>query len=110
MPVGLLPTPKVIQVDTRGAVILHEESPEVSHYRSTHPPYSSSLTTALLRTPRQTRDSRGIYFPNHIEPVSHIAVDVSILHCFLSASPAGCKRLRNNRTIVRLSANGVMPN
>ena len=24
----------------------------------------------------QTRDSRGIYFPNYIEPVSHIAVDV----------------------------------
>ncbi|KAF5392454.1 hypothetical protein D9757_002286 [Collybiopsis confluens] len=46
-----LPTARVIQVDTRGAVILEEESPE-------------------------TRDSRGIYFPNHIEPVSHIAVDV----------------------------------
>ncbi|KAF9647461.1 fumble [Thelephora ganbajun] len=46
-----LPTPKVIQVDTRGAVILGEESPE-------------------------TRDSRGIYLPNYIEPVSHIAVDV----------------------------------
>jgi hypothetical protein len=25
-----LPTPKAIKVDTRGAVILHEESPEVS--------------------------------------------------------------------------------
>lgn len=24
----------------------------------------------------KTRDSRGIYFPNYIEPVSHIAVDV----------------------------------
>ncbi|KAF9010307.1 pantothenate kinase [Hymenopellis radicata] len=46
-----LPSPKVIHVDTRGAVILSEESPE-------------------------TRDSRGIYLPNHIEPVSHIAVDV----------------------------------
>ncbi|KAG5645354.1 hypothetical protein DXG03_006416 [Asterophora parasitica] len=46
-----LPSAKVIHVDTRGAVILSEESPE-------------------------TRDSRGIYFPNHIEPVSHIAVDV----------------------------------
>ncbi|KAH8119995.1 pantothenate kinase [Phellopilus nigrolimitatus] len=46
-----LPTARVIQVDTRGAVILSEESPE-------------------------TRDSRGIYLPNHIEPVSHIAVDV----------------------------------
>ncbi|TEB06243.1 hypothetical protein FA13DRAFT_1193805 [Coprinellus micaceus] len=46
-----LPSAKVIHVDTRGAVILSEESPE-------------------------TRDSRGIYLPNHIEPVSHIAVDV----------------------------------
>ncbi|KAG8820616.1 hypothetical protein FRC19_008720 [Serendipita sp. 401] len=46
-----LPPPRVIQVDTRGAVILNEESPE-------------------------TRDSTGIYFPNHIEPVSHIALDV----------------------------------
>jgi len=24
----------------------------------------------------ETRDSRGIYLPNYIEPVSHIAVDV----------------------------------
>ncbi|KAJ7110307.1 pantothenate kinase [Mycena crocata] len=47
----MLPSPKVIHVDTRGAVILSEESPE-------------------------TRDSRGIYLPNYIEPVSHIAVDV----------------------------------
>ncbi|TDL28144.1 fumble [Rickenella mellea] len=46
-----LPTAKVIHVDTRGAVILEEESPE-------------------------TRDSRGIYLPNYIEPVSHIAVDI----------------------------------
>jgi len=46
-----LPSPKVIHVDTRGAIILSEESPE-------------------------TRDSRGIYLPNYIEPVSHIAVDV----------------------------------
>lgn len=46
-----LPSAKVIHVDTRGAVILSEESPE-------------------------TRDSRGIYLPNYIEPVSHIAVDV----------------------------------
>ncbi|KAJ8474745.1 hypothetical protein ONZ45_g15844 [Pleurotus djamor] len=46
-----LPTARVIHVDTRGAVILSEESPE-------------------------TRDSRGIYLPNYIEPVSHIAVDV----------------------------------
>ncbi|KAJ7781121.1 pantothenate kinase [Mycena metata] len=47
----MLPFAKVIHVDTRGAVILSEESPE-------------------------TRDSRGIYLPNYIEPVSHIAVDV----------------------------------
>ncbi|KAJ7492159.1 pantothenate kinase [Mycena latifolia] len=47
----MLPSARVIHVDTRGAVILSEESPE-------------------------TRDSRGIYLPNHIEPVSHIAVDV----------------------------------
>ncbi|TFK77540.1 fumble [Pluteus cervinus] len=46
-----LPSAKVIHVDTRGAVILSEESPD-------------------------TRDSRGIYLPNYIEPVSHIAVDV----------------------------------
>ncbi|KAF9486509.1 fumble [Pholiota conissans] len=46
-----LPSAKVIHVDTRGAVILEEESPE-------------------------TRDSRGIYLPNYIEPISHIAVDV----------------------------------
>ncbi|KAJ7508609.1 pantothenate kinase [Mycena galericulata] len=51
----MLPSAKVIHVDTRGAVILSEESPEA-------------------REP--TRDSRGIYLPNHIEPVSHIAVDV----------------------------------
>ncbi|KAI0320379.1 pantothenate kinase [Amylostereum chailletii] len=51
MSMSSLPTPKVIHVDTRGAVILDEESPE-------------------------TRDSRGIYLPNYIEPVSHIAVDV----------------------------------
>ncbi|KAF8963857.1 pantothenate kinase [Flammula alnicola] len=46
-----LPSARIIHVDTRGAVILSEESPE-------------------------TRDSRGIYLPNYIEPVSHIAVDI----------------------------------
>ncbi|KAF8899209.1 type II pantothenate kinase [Infundibulicybe gibba] len=51
MPAPSIPSAKVIHVDTRGAVILSEESPE-------------------------TRDSRGIYLPNYIEPVSHIAVDV----------------------------------
>ncbi|CAE6426045.1 unnamed protein product [Rhizoctonia solani] len=47
----LIPSARVIQVDTRGAVILGEDTPA-------------------------TRDSRGIYLPNHIEPVSHIAVDI----------------------------------
>ncbi|KAI6154022.1 fumble [Pisolithus tinctorius] len=51
MPAPSLPSPRIIHVNTRGAVILAEESPE-------------------------TRDSRGIYLPNHIEPVSHIAVDI----------------------------------
>ncbi|GBE77534.1 fumble [Sparassis latifolia] len=51
MSVPSLPTATTIQVDTRGAVILEEESPD-------------------------TRDSRGIYLPNYIEPVSHIAVDI----------------------------------
>ncbi|KAF8841899.1 fumble [Paxillus ammoniavirescens] len=51
MPAPPLPSPRIIHVNTRGAVILAEESPE-------------------------TRDSRGIYLPNYIEPVSHIAVDI----------------------------------
>lgn len=33
---------------------------------------------ALLWLGFQTRDSRGIYLPNHIELFSHIAVDVRI--------------------------------
>ncbi|KAG8928601.1 hypothetical protein FRC00_001698 [Tulasnella sp. 408] len=48
---SVIPTPHAIKVDTRGAVILNEDSP-------------------------QTRDSRNIYLPNHVEPVSHIAVDI----------------------------------
>ncbi|CAL1694382.1 unnamed protein product [Somion occarium] len=51
MSIPSLPSAKAIQVDTRGALILEEESPE-------------------------TRDSRGIYLPNYVEPVSHIAVDI----------------------------------
>ncbi|KAF7972175.1 hypothetical protein HWV62_18750 [Athelia sp. TMB] len=47
----MLPSAQNIHVNTKGAVILSEESPE-------------------------TRDSRGIYLPNYIEPVSLIAVDV----------------------------------
>lgn len=47
----MLPVAKNIQVNTKGAVILSEESPE-------------------------TRDSRGIYLPEYVEPVSHIAVDI----------------------------------
>jgi type II pantothenate kinase len=63
-----LPTAKVIHVDTRGAVILDEASPEVS---------MSHVCLSQLFTPLdKTRDSRGIYLPNYIEPVSHIAVDV----------------------------------
>ncbi|CDZ96789.1 Pantothenate kinase PanK and related proteins [Phaffia rhodozyma] len=46
-----IPPPRSISVDTRGAQILMEDSPA-------------------------TRDSRGIYLPHHIEPVSHIAVDI----------------------------------
>lgn len=64
-----LPTARTIHVDTRGAVILNEESPEVR-----------ALDLLALRQAhfKQTRDSRGIYLPNHIEPVSHIAVDVRL--------------------------------
>lgn len=86
-----LPTPKVIQVDTRGAVILGEESPEVSlpvtlsfisSHPHPHPLYAPQLDTRFLPSfyshlDVQTRDSRGIYLPNYIEPVSHVAVDVS---------------------------------
>lgn len=61
-----LPAAKVIHVDTRGAIILSEESPEVCLPRNRY----------FKLIPRQTRDSRGIYLPNYIEPVSHIAVDV----------------------------------
>ncbi|KAG8928028.1 hypothetical protein FRC02_007449 [Tulasnella sp. 418] len=46
-----IPAAKAIKVDTRGAIILNQESP-------------------------QTKDSRAIYLPNYIEPVSHIAVDI----------------------------------
>jgi len=69
MPTPSLPSAKVIHVDTRGAVILCEESPEV---RDT----AGSWRRKRLTPHPQTRDSRGIYFPNYIEPVSHIAVDV----------------------------------
>ncbi|KAJ9108284.1 hypothetical protein QFC19_002532 [Naganishia cerealis] len=46
-----LPQVKEILVDTRGAEIVAEDSPA-------------------------TRDSRGIYLPHYIEPVSHIAIDI----------------------------------
>ncbi|KAG9011601.1 hypothetical protein FRB94_000786 [Tulasnella sp. JGI-2019a] len=49
--INVIPDLRAIKVDTRGAVILTEESP-------------------------QTRDSRGIYLPNHIDRVSHIALDI----------------------------------
>lgn len=66
-----LPAPKVIHVDTRGAIILSEESPEVGPARF--------RPICADNAPHQTRDSRGIYLPNYIEPVSHIAVDVRLL-------------------------------
>ena len=66
----MLPSAKVIHVDTRGAVILSEESPEVRYVPA---PFRRMSPDRLHR---QTRDSRGIYLPNYIEPVSHIAVDV----------------------------------
>ncbi|KAG8862963.1 hypothetical protein FRB96_000383 [Tulasnella sp. 330] len=49
--INVIPDLRAIKVDTRGAVILNEESP-------------------------QTRDSRGIYLPNHIDRISHIALDI----------------------------------
>jgi type II pantothenate kinase len=48
MPVQI-PQVKEILVDTTGAEIVEEQSPA-------------------------TRDSRGIYLPHYIEPVSHIAI------------------------------------
>ena len=68
-----LPTARSIKVDTRGAVILNEESPEVSRTASALPVHPPKTKFASFS---QTRDSRGIYLPNYIEPVSHIAVDV----------------------------------
>ncbi|ORY27889.1 fumble-domain-containing protein [Naematelia encephala] len=46
-----IPQARRIAVDTTGAQIVQEESPA-------------------------TRDSRGIYLPHYIEPVSHIAIDI----------------------------------
>lgn len=46
-----IPTARGIVVDTTGAEIVMEDSPS-------------------------TRDSRGIYLPHYIEPVSHIAIDI----------------------------------
>ena len=46
-----IPQVKEILVDTTGAEIVEEQSPA-------------------------TRDSRGIYLPHYIEPVSHIAIDI----------------------------------
>jgi hypothetical protein len=65
-----LPSPRVIQVDTRGALILEEQSPDVS---------VSNYTQFPIADHSQTRDSRGIYLPNYIEPISHIAIDVSLV-------------------------------
>jgi hypothetical protein len=90
----MLPSPRVIHVDTRGAVILSEESPEVCLTL-----FPQLLLSHVL--PAQTRDSRGIYLPNHIEPISHIAIDVSY-------SPAVRVVMRPNRvfhffSIIRLA-------
>ncbi|WVQ97347.1 pantothenate kinase [Kwoniella sp. CBS 9459] len=51
MPDISIPQARRIVVDTTGAQIVQEESPA-------------------------TRDSRGIYLPHYIEPVSHIAIDI----------------------------------
>ncbi|WRT64101.1 pantothenate kinase [Kwoniella shivajii] len=51
MPDISIPQARRIAVDTTGAQIVQEESPA-------------------------TRDSRGIYLPHYIEPVSHIAIDI----------------------------------
>ncbi|KAK1925275.1 putative pantothenate kinase [Papiliotrema laurentii] len=51
MPEIKIPQARRIVVDTTGAQIVQEESPA-------------------------TRDSRGIYLPHYIEPVSHIAIDI----------------------------------
>ncbi|WVQ85422.1 pantothenate kinase [Cryptococcus sp. DSM 104549] len=51
MPDISIPQARKIVVDTTGAQIVQEESPA-------------------------TRDSRGIYLPHYIEPVSHIAIDM----------------------------------
>ncbi|ORX40304.1 fumble-domain-containing protein [Kockovaella imperatae] len=51
MPDITIPQARKIVVDTTGAQIVQEESPE-------------------------TRDSRGIYLPHYIEAVSHIAIDI----------------------------------
>ncbi|WVQ62244.1 pantothenate kinase [Kwoniella botswanensis] len=51
MPDISIPQARRIVVDTTGAQIVQEESPA-------------------------TRDSRGIYLPHYVEPVSHIAIDI----------------------------------
>jgi len=67
-----LPTAKMIQVDTRGAQILTEVSPDVRIFFFV----TLYIHYCIDSYSGQTRDSRGIYLPNYIEPVSHIAVDV----------------------------------
>jgi type II pantothenate kinase len=72
VPAPSLPTARVIQVDTRGAKILDEVSPGVCLL------YPSKPGWGLNGLCGQTKDSRGIYLPNYIEPISHIAVDVRL--------------------------------
>jgi hypothetical protein len=47
--------------------------------------YRFMLLQLLQLLTNQTRDSRGIYLPHYIEPVSHIAVDVSLFFDQLNA-------------------------
>ncbi|KAF8514365.1 pantothenate kinase [Hysterangium stoloniferum] len=84
-----LPTARAIKVDTRGAVILHEESFE-------------------------TRDSRGIYLPNYIEPVSHIAVDIGgslakVVYFTRSPEPSPSPPVSSSSHDHAISINGSPP-
>ncbi|KIM33036.1 hypothetical protein M408DRAFT_326702 [Serendipita vermifera MAFF 305830] len=85
-----LPAPRVIHVDTRGAIILDEESPE-------------------------TRDSRGIYFPNHYEAVSHIALDIGgslakVVFFTRSSDPPASPSLRVDGTSSSDEESSSLPN
>jgi type II pantothenate kinase len=82
-----IPQARNIAVDTTGAQIVQEESPAVSRRASVllvHRQIGAVGSRCYRHAPQQinqltlqTRDSRGIYLPHYIEPVSHIAIDVS---------------------------------